>query len=109
MLAVLRACRSSSALALSKRPVCRLLSSPPAAEQPDLTERVRVCLHTLKPTLLHVQDLSGGCGAMLQLTVQSPLFRGKRIIEQHRMVNEAIAAEVAGVHGITIKTSATPE
>ena len=30
----------------------------------------------------------GGCGAMYQVIIDSELFKGKRTIQQHKMVNE---------------------
>lgn len=31
---------------------------------------------------------AGGCGAMYNMEVESPLFKGKSLVAQHRMVNE---------------------
>ena len=42
---------------------------------------------------------------MYRMTVESPLFAGKSKIQQHRMVNEALAAEIKSMHGLNIKTS----
>ncbi len=55
---------------------------------------------------LSVEDLSGGCeGGTVRLFVASPLFEGKSIVAQHRMVNEAIKEEMKTLHAAIIKTS----
>ena len=59
-------------------------------------------------SLVNVQDTSGGCGAFFSIYVVSPVFEGKRIIEQHRMVKDLLKEEVVQLHGLTIAT-ATPE
>jgi BolA-like protein 3 len=54
---------------------------------------------------LDVEDLSGGCdGGTVRITVESPLFRGKNVVQQHRMVNETIADEMKNLHAAMIKT-----
>ena len=42
----------------------------------------------LQATHVVVKDISGGCGAMFHLEVESPLFKGVPLIKQHRMVKE---------------------
>ena len=61
----------------------------------------------LSPTSLEVRDTSGGCGAMFSITVVSPKFAGKSLIGQHRLVTDAIRAEIAAMHGLTITTKAS--
>ncbi|KAK3726847.1 hypothetical protein QZH41_016727, partial [Actinostola sp. cb2023] len=39
-------------------------------------------------TVIRVRDISGGCGAMYEISVESEVFRGKRKVQQHRIVNE---------------------
>lgn len=51
-----------------------------------------------------VQDISGGCGAMYTIQVVSSEFEGKNRVAQHRMVNEVLKAEIANMHGLTLKT-----
>lgn len=55
-----------------------------------------------------VRDISGGCGAMYEIFIESEDFRGKRQIQQHRLVNQALADEVKEMHGLRIFT-AVPE
>ncbi|KAL5466845.1 hypothetical protein EMCRGX_G030996 [Ephydatia muelleri] len=58
----------------------------------------------LKPTYLEVRDVSGGCGAMYEIAIDSEQFSGKRLVQQHRMVTEALGPVVKTLHGLTIKT-----
>lgn len=56
-----------------------------------------------------VKDISGGCGAMYEIFVESEDFRGKRQVQQHRLVNQALADEVKVMHGLRIFTSVPEE
>ncbi|XP_022091923.1 bolA-like protein 3 [Acanthaster planci] len=58
-----------------------------------------------KATLIQVQDISGGCGAMYQVNIESDDFAGKRTLQQHRMVTQVLAEEVKQMHGLRISTS----
>ncbi|CBJ28167.1 conserved unknown protein [Ectocarpus siliculosus] len=55
-----------------------------------------------------VHDISGGCGSMYKIEVESPLFRGKGLVAQHRMVKAALATEIADMHGLTLLTRPSP-
>ncbi|KAG8630686.1 hypothetical protein KVT40_002305 [Elsinoe batatas] len=87
-------------------------SSPAAtASTPDLShlDEAELKIHSilsekLKPTELEVRDVSGGCGSMYAINVTSEVFRGLSVIKQHRMVNEALKAEMAGWHGCQVRT-----
>lgn len=57
-----------------------------------------------KATAISVSDISGGCGAMYQILIESPDFAGKRAVQQHRMVNEALKEEIAAMHGLQLTT-----
>ena len=35
-----------------------------------------------------VYDNLGGCGSMYELSIEAEEFRGKRMVVQHKMVNE---------------------
>ena len=54
-----------------------------------------------------VVDVSGGCGSMYEVYVESPDFKGIRLVKQHQMVSEALKGEIKEMHGIRISTSAT--
>ncbi|KAL0100679.1 hypothetical protein PUN28_019223 [Cardiocondyla obscurior] len=38
--------------------------------------------------LIEVTDVSGGCGAMFDINVVAPEFRGLNTVKQHRIINE---------------------
>jgi stress-induced morphogen len=54
---------------------------------------------------LDVEDRTG-TGDHFQVTVASPSFQGLSLLEQHRLVNEALAAPLADgtIHELRIKT-----
>nr|XP_054749632.1 bolA-like protein 3 [Lytechinus pictus] len=59
----------------------------------DATEgegRIKTVLQDKFPTAtsIEVEDISGGCGAMYQIHVESDVFKGKRTVQQHMMVNK---------------------
>ncbi|KAM3625907.1 uncharacterized protein V6R79_019612 [Siganus canaliculatus] len=53
---------------------------------------------------LKVVDISGGCGAMYEIHIESSEFKGKRTIQQHQLVNKALKEEIQGMHGLRIFT-----
>ncbi|XP_058485673.1 bolA-like protein 3 [Solea solea] len=54
---------------------------------------------------LKVVDISGGCGAMYEIHIESSEFTGKRVVQQHQLVNQALKEEIQGMHGLRIFTS----
>ena len=71
------------------------------------TEPLQVLLQQAFPdaTELSVEDRTGG-GDHFQVTVASPRFAGLSLIDQHRLVNEALAAPLRDgtIHELRIKT-----
>ena len=55
-------------------------------------------------TDIAVVDISGGCGSMYEIYVESPEFKGMRLVKQHKMVNEALKGEIREMHGLRIST-----
>ena len=45
---------------------------------------------------------------MYSMEVESPLFKGLNMVNQHRMVNDVLKKEIGEMHGLTIKTRASP-
>ncbi|XP_040019372.1 bolA-like protein 3 [Gasterosteus aculeatus] len=82
-------------------PVRRWLSS-----QTDGEARIAGVLKEKFPlaTSLKVVDISGGCGAMYEIHIESNEFKGKRTIQQHQLVNQALKEEIQGMHGLRIFT-----
>lgn len=84
----------------------RLLSTetPGAAREARIRTSLLKSLEANEATL-EVEDLSGGCdGGTVRITVESPLFRGKNVVQQHRLVNQTIAEEMKNLHAAMIKT-----
>jgi len=59
----------------------------------------------LPVTLVETQDLTGG-GDHWQVIIVSSVFEGKGLLEQHRIVNEALKAPLADqrIHALALKT-----
>ncbi|XP_043473299.1 bolA-like protein 3 [Leptopilina heterotoma] len=55
--------------------------------------------------VVEVTDVSGGCGAMFEVSVIAPEFKGLTTVKQHRIINEALKEEIKDMHGIRIHTS----
>jgi len=70
-------------------------------------ERLRSLLEHAFPqaTELRVEDRTGG-GDHFQVTVASPRFSGLSLLDQHRLVNEALAEPLRDgtIHELRIKT-----
>jgi stress-induced morphogen len=71
------------------------------------TQPLQVLLEQAFPdaTELNVEDRTGG-GDHFQVTVASPRFAGLALIDQHRLVNEALAEPLRDgtIHELRIKT-----
>ena len=71
------------------------------------TQPLQVLLEQAFPdaTELSVEDRTGG-GDHFQVTVASPRFAGHALIDQHRLVNEALAEPLRDgtIHELRIKT-----
>jgi stress-induced morphogen len=59
----------------------------------------------LPVTLIETQDLTGG-GDHWQVIIVSPAFEGKGLIDQHRMVNDALKEPMGDqrIHALSLKT-----
>ena len=73
-------------------------------------ERLETLLHEAFPDAaeLAVHDSTGG-GGHFQVVLASPRFDGLTLLEQHRLVNEALAAPLADgtIHELRIRTRGT--
>ena len=73
-------------------------------------ETIRVVLQQAFPDAveLSVEDRTG-TGDHFQVTVTSPSFDGLPLLDQHRRVNEALAAPLGdgSIHELRIKTKGT--
>lgn len=58
---------------------------------------------------IDVVDISGGCGAMYTVYVETSEFRNMRTVKQHQMVNDVLLAEIKNnMHGLRIQTAVPP-
>lgn len=48
--------------------------------------------------------MSGGCGAMYEIHVESADFKGLSTIKQHRLVTETLKEQIKEMHGLRIST-----
>jgi stress-induced morphogen len=69
-------------------------------------EEIKEALAKAMPVqLVETQDLTGG-GDHWQLIIVSPAFEGKALLEQHRIVNDALREPMADqrIHALALKT-----
>ncbi|CAE6400435.1 unnamed protein product [Rhizoctonia solani] len=75
-----------------------------------LTEGEQVVFEKLnarfQPSNLDVEDVSGGCGTFYAISITSTAFKGLPMVKQHKLVTEELKKEIAGFHGLQIKTKA---
>jgi len=87
--------------------VVRVRNLSSSASVTELESKINSILEAeLKPSKLEVKDTSGGCGAMFDIKVSSAMFAGQSLVAQHKMVTNAIKAEIKEIHGLTLKTTA---
>ena len=75
------------------------------------TERLQALLSEAFPDASELDVLDRtGTGDHFQVTVASPRFDGLPLLEQHRLVNQALAAPLADgtIHELRIKTKGSP-
>ncbi len=61
-----------------------------------------------KANKIIVQDISGGCGSMFDVFVESVEFKDLRLVKRHKLITEALKNEIKSMHGLTIY-AATPD
>ncbi|KAI8582244.1 hypothetical protein K450DRAFT_228050 [Umbelopsis ramanniana AG] len=68
----------------------------------------QVIKERLQADHVEVVDNSGGCGQMFEVVIVSSLFKDKRTLARHRLVNDTLKDEISKVHAFSQK-SYTPE
>ncbi|XP_063708713.1 bolA-like protein 3 [Culicoides brevitarsis] len=58
-----------------------------------------------KADRVKVEDVSGGCGAMYEIFVESVEFKGLNTVKQHKLITEALKEQIKEMHGLRIRTS----
>ncbi|EXJ88895.1 hypothetical protein A1O3_01959 [Capronia epimyces CBS 606.96] len=66
----------------------------------SLSHKLRETLHA---THVEIEDMSGGCGQAFNAIIVSPDFNSKTLLARHRLVNNALRAEIAAIHAWTPK------
>ena len=69
-------------------------------------EEIKTTLEKARPgSTVETRDLTGG-GDHWQVIIVSPAFEGKGLLEQHRLVNEVLKAEIGDqrIHALALKT-----
>eukprot|EP00611_Tribonema_gayanum_P031742 TRINITY_DN9246_c0_g3_i4.p1 TRINITY_DN9246_c0_g3~~TRINITY_DN9246_c0_g3_i4.p1 ORF type:complete len:136 (-),score=34.95 TRINITY_DN9246_c0_g3_i4:125-472(-) len=104
----LRASRQSSAYPLS-----RLTQTPGRWQGTEAAGSQEKAMETLlgkelKATKVTVEDISGGCGSMYSIAIESPLFKGLSLVKQHQLVKSTLKKEIAAMHGLTLQTKVSP-
>ncbi|CAE6477593.1 BolA domain-containing protein [Rhizoctonia solani AG-1 IA] len=81
-----------------------------SAPRRTLTEGEQVVFEKLNsrfhPSNLDVEDVSGGCGTFYAISITSVAFKDLPMVKQHKLVTEELKKEIAGFHGLQIKTKA---
>ncbi|CAG9582899.1 unnamed protein product [Danaus chrysippus] len=75
------------------------------SKEEKLTEALKKSLPGI--TYISVEDISGGCGAMYEISVEAKEFVGLSTVKQHRLVTESLKSDIAEMHGIRIHTTPT--
>lgn len=70
----------------------------------DIEAKLRASKELAPVQNLTVQDTSSGCGSFFNISITSPAFAGKSLMQQHRMVNSVLKTEIAAIHGFSLNT-----
>ncbi|XP_058120582.1 bolA-like protein 3 [Anopheles ziemanni] len=52
-----------------------------------------------------VSDISGGCGSMYEIFVETSEFKGLSTVKQHKLITEILKDEIKNMHGLRIRTA----
>ncbi|EGW29937.1 uncharacterized protein SPAPADRAFT_63561 [Spathaspora passalidarum NRRL Y-27907] len=84
----------------------RHYSTPPDSMDEYESKIYGILEKEFTPSNLEVKDVSGGCGSMFAILIESQKFKGIPMIKQHRLVNETLKDEIKNWHGLQLKTKA---
>jgi len=91
-----------------------LSDEPTKAEEKKPTDGEKKLIDMLrkrfpKAKQIEVMDISGGCGSMYAIYVETIEFKNIRTVKQHQLINDVLKAEIKNnMHGLRIQT-AVPE
>jgi stress-induced morphogen len=69
--------------------------------QQSLEQKIK---NLFSPMHLQVVDTSGGCGQSFDVLIVSEAFKGKGLLERHKMVNNGLKDEISSMHAFSQKT-----
>ncbi|KFH17564.1 BolA family protein [Toxoplasma gondii MAS] len=75
-------------------------STSGGAQQSVVEEKLK---KALSPAFLKLEDKSCGCGAAYDCVIVSDAFDGKKLLQRHRMVNEALKDELPSIHAFSMQ------
>ncbi|SPO31895.1 related to AIM1  len=82
-------------------------SSAGADESTEGEQKIREILTAkFNPSVLKVQDVSGGCGSFYAIQLSSKAFQGLSTVKAHRMVNAELKDVIKDIHGLQLRTVA---
>ncbi|XP_019872546.1 bolA-like protein 3 [Aethina tumida] len=55
-------------------------------------------------TNITVEDVSGGCGAMFNIFIETKDFKGLSVVKQHRSVYDTLKEQIKNIHGLHVET-----
>lgn len=99
----------ASARALDAADAGAVTPAPDASYDPREREIHIKLAKALEPTILRVQDISGGCGAQYAIEIASKRFAGLTMLKQHRLVNEVLQEDIKQWHALRLSTTAVKE
>ncbi len=84
------------------------ISSSAAADlQSEIEKQLEIKLKdAFKTETVACRDISGGCGSMYNIHIESPMFSGVSKVQATRMVNKVLADDIKTWHGMTLTVSA---
>ncbi|KAK9835769.1 hypothetical protein WJX74_007508 [Apatococcus lobatus] len=80
-----------------------------AAEMPTAANVEQALRTALQARDVTVIDSSSGCGTSFTVAVISDQFEGKKSLQRHRMVNDALKPYMDEIHALSIKHCWTQE
>lgn len=54
--------------------------------------------------VISVEDTSGGCGAMFNISLETEEFKGLSVMKQHRMIYDVLKEQIQSIHGLHLET-----
>ncbi|XP_014665556.1 PREDICTED: bolA-like protein 3 [Priapulus caudatus] len=91
---------------LSTRNVVKCLCTSSGAGKTKGEQSIADQLKSKFPSakIIDVNDISGGCGSMYDIIIETAEFKGMSKVNQHRKVTEALSEQIKEMHGLRIHT-----